>query len=121
MSNQLIEALNNPGQATTLLGLLKYQYDFSKAQGFSQLWYKDIATTAVNADNNGFADRHAYLNQSPTVKCTFSFRILLKHIFRFCEEYDKIVHGLKYSLTHVRKADDDAIFRAESAGAGKSV
>ena len=32
LSNQLIETLNYPGQATTMLGLLKYPDDFSKAQ-----------------------------------------------------------------------------------------
>ena len=72
LSNQLIESINYPGQATTMIGLLKYQDDFSKAQRVNQLWYKDTATTAVKAENNGFAARHAYLIQSPTVKGTFS-------------------------------------------------
>ena len=61
-----------------MLGLLKYPDDFSKAQGLNQLWYKDTATTSANADNNGFAARHAYLIQSPAVKGTFSFGIPLK-------------------------------------------
>ena len=43
----------------------------------------------------------------------------MKHIFGFCEDYDKIVYGLKHSLTLVRKTDDDAIFRAAAAGVGK--
>ena len=90
LSNQLIKSLNYPGQATTMLGLLKYPDDFSKAQVLNQLWYKDTSTTAAKADNNGFAARHAYLIQSPTVKGTFSFRIPLKHIFGFCENYDKL-------------------------------
>ena len=59
LSNQLIETLNYHGQATTMLGLLKYPDDFSKAQGLNQLWYKDTATTAAKADNNGFVARHA--------------------------------------------------------------
>ena len=63
---------------------------FQKAQGFNQLWYKETATTAVKADNNGFAARHAYL-------------IPMKHIFGFCEDYDKIVYGFKHNLTLVRK------------------
>ena len=119
LSNQLIESLNYPGQATTMLGRLKYSDDFSKAQGLNQLWYKDSATTAVKADNNGFAARRAYLIPSPAVKGTFSFRIPLKHIFGICEDYDKFVYGLKHSLTLVRKTDDDAIFRGAAAGAGK--
>ena len=43
----------------------------------------------------------------------------MKHIFGFCEDYEKIVFGFKHSLTLVRKTDDDAIFRAAAAGAGK--
>ena len=43
----------------------------------------------------------------------------MKHIFGFCEDYDKIVHVLKHSLTLVRKTDDDAIFRGAAAGSGK--
>ena len=47
LSKELIKSLNYPGQATTILGLLKYPDDFSNAQGLNQLWYKDTATTAV--------------------------------------------------------------------------
>ena len=81
--------------------------------------YKDTATIAAKADNNGFSARHAYLILSPTIKGTFSFRIPMKHIFGYCEYYDKIVYGLKHNLTLVRKTDDDAIFRLAAAGAGK--
>ena len=80
---------------------------------------KDTATTAVKADDNGFAASHAYLIQSPTVNGTFSFRIPMKYIFDFCEDYDKIVYGLMHNLSLVRKIDDDAIFRESAAGAGK--
>ena len=53
LSNQLIESLNYPGLATTILGLLKYPDDFSKAQSLNQLWSKDTATTATKDANNG--------------------------------------------------------------------
>lgn len=119
LSNQEIESVHHPGQATTMLGLLKYSDDFSKAQGLNQLWRKDTAATAVIADNEGFKTRHSYLIQQPTDKGTFSFRIPLKHIFGFCEDYDRIVYGLKHTLTLVRKSNDDAIFRANAADAGK--
>ena len=102
-----------------MLGLLKYPDDFSKAQGLNQSWYKDTAATAVKADNNGFAARHAYLIQSPTVKGTFSFRIPMKHIFGFCVDYDKIVYGLKHGLTLVKNTNDNAIFSGVAAGAEK--
>ena len=43
----------------------------------------------------------------------------MKHIFGFCDDYDKIVYGLKHNLTLVRKTDDDEIFRGAAAGDGK--
>ena len=43
----------------------------------------------------------------------------MKHNFGFCEDYDKIVYGLKHSLTLVRKTKDDSIFREAAAGAEK--
>ena len=90
LSNKLMESINYPGQATTMLGLLKFSDDFSKAQGLNQLWYKDTATAAVKADDNGFAARHAYLIQSPTVQGTFYFRITMKHIFVFVRTMTKL-------------------------------
>src|SRR6218665_2682852 len=47
LSNQEIETLFHPGQATTMLGLLKYPNDFQLAQGLNQLWYKDSTATAA--------------------------------------------------------------------------
>ena len=38
LSGQEIESLGHPGQATTMLGLLKYPDDFSKSKGLNQLW-----------------------------------------------------------------------------------
>ena len=71
LSNQEIESVHNPRQATTMLGLLKYSDDLSKAQGLNQLWQKDRTATAVIADNVGFKTRQEYLIQSPTAKGTF--------------------------------------------------
>ena len=53
LSNQEIESVHHPGQATTMLmlGLLKYPDDFSKSQGLNQLWQKDTSTTAAIADH----------------------------------------------------------------------
>jgi hypothetical protein len=119
LSNQEVESVFHPGQATTMLGMLKYPDAFAKAQGLNQLWVKDTTSTAAIADNAGFAARQAYLIKEPTAKGTFSFIVPLKHIFGFCDDYDKVVYGFKHTLTLVRKSDDDAIFRAAAAAAGK--
>ena len=121
LSGQEIESVFNPGQGTTMLGLLKYSDDFAKSQGLNQLWYKDTGTTAslTAGANTGFAIRHDYLIKSPNPKGTFSFCIPLKHIFGFCDDYDRIVYGFKHTLTLTRSSDDDAIFRAADTDAGK--
>ena len=118
LSGQEIESLINPGQATTMLGLLKYPDDFSKSKGLNQLWYKDTTNTAVLDDNAGFKIRHDYIITNSQPRGSFSFRIPLKHIFGFCEDYDKVVYGLKHNLTLTRNDDNDAIYRGANAAAG---
>ena len=121
LSGQDIENIMNVGQATTMLGLLKYPDDFSKSKGLNQLWYKDTKNTTVldpndNNYNDGFKIRHDYIfgkaDGDVTPVGSFSFKIALKHIFGFCEDYDKIVYGLKHTLTLTRNNDNDAIFKA---------
>ncbi len=121
LSEQPIETVNNPGQATTMLGMLQYPNDFQLARGLNRLWYKDGATTASIADNAGFAVRQDYIIKSPTTKGTFSFCVPLKHIFGFCSDYNKIVYGFKHTLRLVRRDDDEAIFRAAGVADGKVV
>ena len=111
LSGQEIENIMYPGQATTMLGLLKYPDDFSKSKGLKQLWYKDT-TIQANAQNVGWNVRKLYIINNSDPKGTFSFRIPLKHIFGFCEDYDKVVYGLKHGLILTRNNDENAIFRA---------
>ena len=120
LSGQEIETLVHPGQATTMLGLLKYPDDFSKSKGLNQLWYKD---TTVNAEdgNTGWEIRRYQIIRNSDPRGTFSFKIPLKHIFGFCEDYDKVVYGLKHNLTLTRNDDNDAIFRAVNDAGGNAV
>ena len=120
LSGQEIENIMNVGQATTMLGLLKYPDDFSKSKGLNQLWYKD---TTVNADNNntGYSYRRYYILGETNPLGSFSFRIPLKHIFGFCEDYDKVVYGLKHTLTLTRNNDNDAIFKSNRQAGNPAV
>ena len=69
LSGQEIENLVHPGQATTMIGLLKYPDDFSKSKGLNQLWYKDTNTNATigNNGNAGFGVRRHYIFASDPV------------------------------------------------------
>jgi len=118
LSGQEIESLFLPRQATTMLGLLKFPDDFQKSTGLNQLWMKDSQTTAHLQNNIGFAARQGYIIQKPNPKGTFSFRVPLKHIFGFCDDYEKVVYGFKHQLTLVRKGDNDAIFKIGAVAAG---
>ena len=114
LSGQEIENIMNVGQATTMLGLLKYPDDFSKSKGLNQWWCNDNSTDA-NDDNEGFRKRRAKIMVKEDRDVgSFSFKIPLKHIFGFCEDYDKIVYGLKHTLTLTRNNDDDAIFKSDA-------
>src|ERR1043165_6311616 len=75
LSSQDIETIYHPGQATTMLGLLKYPNDFARAQGLNQLWCKDTTATAVMPGNTGFMTRQQYLDRKRTSKGTFSFGV----------------------------------------------
>ena len=119
LAEKEIETVQHPGQATTMLGLLKYPDDFSKSIGLNQLSFKDTTIEASKVDNLGFKIRHDYIVQKPNPKGTFSFRIPLKHIFGFCEDYNKIIYGMKQTLTLTRDNNNNAIFRNNAADAGK--
>ena len=122
LASHEIEVLKNPGQATTMLGLLKYPDDFAKSQGLNQLWLKDenTGTTEIRKDqdtyNKGFDDRHKYIIRTSNPKGTFSFKIPLKHFLGFCEDYKKILYGMQQRLTLTRTGDNDAIFRVNGVG-----
>ena len=108
-SGHEIEKITNLGQTTTMLGLLKYPDDFPKSKGLNQSWYKDTLAGAV-AQNVGWNIRRQYIiNDNVDPKGPFSFKIPSKHIFGFCEDYDKVVYGFKHALILTRNDDHEAI------------
>ena len=117
LASHEIEVLQNPGHATTILGLVKYPDDFNKSFGMNQLWVKDENTgeaqneIANAAYNKGFHDRLKYIITSPNTYGKFSFKIPLKHFLGFCEDYKKILYGMQQKLTLTRTGDSNAIFR----------
>ena len=115
LSGQEIEKINYAGRSTTMLGLLKYPMDFSESQGMNLCWLKDNVDLDV-----GREIRKSIILKYPNPKGTFSFRIPLKHIFGFCEDYNKIIYGFKQQLTLYRKREDnDCIIREKETDAGK--
>ncbi|XP_065678538.1 uncharacterized protein LOC136093450 [Hydra vulgaris] len=117
--DSVVESVNYPGIATTMLGMLKYPNDFQQSKAMNQLWYKDNITTADLVNNTGFSARQQFIIQKPTTKGSFEFSIPLRHIFGFCDDYDKVFYGLKHELFLLRRNDDNAIFKAVGVAAEK--
>ena len=122
LASHEIKVLQNPGHATTMLGLLKYPDDFTKSQGLNQLWLPDTNidnnNEANKVDNKGFKKRNEYIIRTSDPKGTFSFKIPLKHFLGFCEDYKKILYGMQQRLTLTRTNNDNAIFRTAATDAG---
>ena len=112
LGGNVIESVNEPGQATTMMGLLKNE---RSSPGLNQCWAIDTSTAAADA-NTGWKKRKDYMLSSDP-RGHFSFAINLSHIFGFTEDYDKAVFGLRHSLQLCRKASsNDGIFRAADGG-----
>ena len=85
LAGQMVEHVNYPGQATSLLGLGSYSPDYSKGCGLIQGWTPDIkANTAVA--NTGFPVRQWFLIQSTDPKGSFQCAIPMRHIFGFMDD-----------------------------------
>ena len=119
LSNQEVETIHDPGQSTTMLGYLKYPVEFQLGEGMNQLWQRDTTALADLVNNTGFKNRQNYIITQSEDKGTFSFCIPLKHIFGFCDDYDKVLYGFKHTLTLNRRGNDEAIFRLAATAAGK--
>ena len=93
-----------------MLGLLKYPDDFSKSSGLLQCWLKDegTGTLADDSGNNGGLQRRNYILRNDV---KFSFCVPLSHIFGFCEDYNKVIYGVKHELILTRPNNNAAIYR----------
>ena len=123
LASHEIEVFQNPGHATTILGMLKFPDDFTKSQGLNQCWIKDTGQgdTQVggNEPNKGFKLRRDYIINMPASRGNFCFKIPLKHFLGFCEDYKKVIYGMQQRLTLTRTGDDDAILRDNGVDEGK--
>ena len=118
LASHEIEVLQNPGHATTMLGMLKYTDDFTKSQGLNQVWAPDTGDGTAVAENKGFELRQNYIInmvEGATNKGKFNFKIPLKHFLGFCEDYKKIIYGMQQKLTLTRTGNNNAIFRGQNA------
>ena len=118
LASHEIEVLQNPGHATTMLGLLKYPDDFTKSQGLNQVWAPDTGEGTAIDGNEGFKLRRDYIINmvgGAANKGKFNFKIPLKHFLGFCEDYKKILYGMQQRLTLTRTGNNNAILKGQNA------
>ena len=134
IGSTIMERVNNPGQTSSMLGYLSLPDDFSTSSGLMMCWSKDTTVNANSSEfspsqaapaagytptrnaeyNQGFAARKGLLN-SANPRGSFSCIIPLDHMFGFAE-YDKVIYGVKHSLTLARNSNDMlSLFRAGAA------
>ena len=115
INGQPIEDILNPAISSIMLGMLRYPDDFSKSKGLMQCWYKDSGNGGFDDNNNlGRKERKNLFYDATCAnedKGKFSFCIPLKHIFGFCDDYDKVMYGVNHGLSLFRKGNDTAIHR----------
>ena len=134
INGQPIEDILNPAISSIMLGILRYPDDFSETEGLMQCWYKDtgkggllgteieefdqgnnVWKEAIKSFNNiGREKRKNFFYDSVAEndnKGKFSFCIPLKHIFGFCDDYDKVMYGVNHGLSLFRKGNGTAIHK----------
>lgn len=145
IGSTIIETISNPGQATSMIGYLSLPDDYSTSSGLKNCWSKDTTDNASSIEfvrsealagndaivlgkftprrattyNQGFALRKSFIFSSNPIG-SFTFTIPLSHIFGFAE-YNRILYGVKHTLTLVRDSDNQALFRNNAIDAGKVV
>ena len=113
INGQPIEDILNPAISSIMLGMLRYPDDFSKSKGLMQCWFKDDHEAGVDDDNVGRRARRElfFYSVGNLNKGKFSFCIPLKHIFGFCDDYDKVMYGVNHGLSLFRKGNGTAVHK----------
>lgn len=138
INDQTVERLNNPGQTTSMMRYLSMPDDYSTGAALKSCWSKDTTTHAEHIKfkssaqapaagytpeensnyNQGFAARRSLL-MTADPRGSFSFVIPFEMMFGFAE-YDKVIYGVKHSLTLTRlERDTLAIHKAANVADGK--
>ena len=128
LSSTEIESVYQPGQATTMFGLLTKNLNFNDSGGLNSLWLPDDDDGTAKADNGGYETRRKLLFSNNVVAVTaedpnsgsFRFSVKLEDIFGFATDYRRVMYGFVHTLTLVRNVNhNDAMFGEADAAAGK--
>lgn len=116
INDKIIEYVNEPGYATLMKGLLSYPYQYAITGGncgWSLDEFEDYTLEDTVENNVGFRNRYSVHNVNNDRN--INFIIPLKHIFGFCEDYRKVVYGVRHSLHFIKKGDKNALVKYQGS------
>lgn len=108
-----VESINYPGHASLMKGMFAYPKNFGECGGINLGWENDYDPEDQEElsleKRSGFKERHLRFNKKS--KYNVSFIIPLGHIFGFCDEYRKMIFGLRHTLILNRCGNKNAIVK----------
>ena len=127
LSSTEIESVYQPGQATSMFGLLTKNENFSNGGGLNSCWVPDSNDGEAKTENSGWDARRRIMFANNTVANTedpnsgsFRFSVRLEDIFGFATDYNRVMYGFVHTLTLIRNLNhDDAMFGEKEAVKGK--
>ena len=128
LSSTEIESVYQPGQATTMFGLLTKNQNFNDGGGLNSCWLPDDADGTAKTGNTGYETRRKLLFENNATATgvedpnigSFRFSVKLEDIFGFATDYRRVMYGFVHTLTLVRNVNHkDAMFGETGALAGK--
>ena len=129
LSSKEIESVNQPGQATTMFGLLTKNNCYNNGGGLNSCWVPDDDDGSAKDDNNGWNVRRNMLFKNNAIIApatedpnsgSFRFSVRLEDIFGFATDYNRVMYGFVHTLTLIRNVNHlDALYGTNTAAAGK--
>lgn len=122
IGDKTVDEINYPGFASTMKGIVSYGPEHQAILA-NRGWILDSAgaSSADDTTNLVFKHKRDVLFGAHSPKGSFAFSVPLSHLLGFFEDYTKIIYGVKMTLTLMRTADSNAIFRHTGTAAGKIV
>ena len=126
LSSTEIETVYQPGQATTMFGLLTKNQNYNHGGGLNSCWVPDDDMGEAKEENAGWETRRKMLFVNNVIAAedpnsgSFRFSVRLEDIFGFATDYHRVMYGFVHTLTLIRNVNhDDAMFGAADAIKGK--
>jgi len=119
LGTQQIEYFENPGIATTIHNYLTKSREY---MGSNWFWIPDRETAAANVNNTAWKTRNLLVNpQADGGAWNFSATLPLSAIFSFCNDYRKVIYGMKHKIALTRTNSVKALIRINAVVAASGI